>query len=118
MPVAPPVATASLGRGGGGGGGGGLWGGRGAGQKRASLDELLSQDRARIAAAAERNADYLADKAAASTGGASGAYAAAKRQCGGTGAGGVDACSVYVTGLPRDVALAELEAHFGQVWGG
>ena len=104
-----------------------------------SLDDVLARDRARIAAADQRNLKYVLDQQAnakakakaaeAAKVAAEAAAAAAKaaaaaapppedaapsakqpRLSGRSGAGGAAACSVYVCGLPRDVTAAELDA--------
>ena len=90
-----------------------------------TLDELLARDRARIAAADERNLAYVLEQAAAAKARARAAAEAAERpaKVARTGvstssAGGGAACSVYVSGLPRaapGVSVGELQAHFAQV---
>ena len=102
-----------------------------------SLDELLARDRARIAAAHERNQQYVIEKEAAAKASAKAAKAAAAAAAvavAAAQASGIDpsgpaakprpaargtinsaACSVYVSCLPRDATPAELIDHFGIV---
>ena len=95
-----------------------------------TLDELLARDRARIAAADEKNMQYVLEKesgakarakAAAAAAAAVAqaqqeemkpAAAAAGKPAASKGGAHAAACSVYVSGLPRDTSALEVEEHF------
>lgn len=103
-----------------------------------SLDEILARDRSRIAAAEQRNLNYVRDKQSAEKQRAKAAAAAAvavmnapkggadvpgatdetapppakaPRLAARSNTGAAAACSVYVSGLPLDVEATELEEH-------